>query len=99
VLTLNDLSALNTHLRCVAQKWRTLGFQLGLTTEMLATLVPTSEGNYDPAVYLSKVLSTWLQHANPPATLESLCRALSHVTVGEEELAQFLCGRFNHSHI
>ena len=99
MLTLNDLSALNTHLRCVGQKWQTLGFQLGFTTEMLATLVPTSEGNHDPAVYLSKVLSTWLQHANSPATLEALCRALSHVTVGEEKLAQQLYGRVNHSRI
>jgi len=94
VLTLNDLSALNTHLHCVAQKWHTLGLQLGFTTEMLATLVPTSDGSCDPAINLSKVLSTWLQHANPPATLEVLCSALSHATVGEEKLAEFLYGRF-----
>ena len=98
MLTLNDLSALNRHLHCIAQKWRALGFQLGFTPEMVAALVPTGEGNYDPAVYLSKVLSTWLQQANPPATLEALCRALSHTTVGEEKLARSLYGRFNHSH-
>ena len=95
MLTVNHLSALNTHLRCVAQKWQTLGSQLGLTTEMLATLADsTSEGKYDPAIYLSKVLSTWLQLVNPPATLEALCGALSHATVGEEKLAQSLYGRF-----
>jgi len=97
VLTPNDLSALNTHLNCVAQKWQTLGFRLGFTAEMLATLVPTSDGSCDPAVNLSKVLSAWVQQANPPATLEALCSALSHVTVGEEKLAQSLYGRFNHS--
>jgi len=90
VLTLNDLSALNAHLRCVAQKWQTLGLQLGFTTEMLATLVPTSDGSCDPAINLSKVLYTWLQHTNPPATLEALCRALSHATVGEEKVGEFL---------
>jgi len=94
VLTLNDLSALNAHLRCVAQKWQTLGLQLGFTTEMLATLVPTSDGSCDPAINLSKVLYTWLQHTNPPATLEALCRALSHATVGEEKVGEFLFGRF-----
>ena len=99
MLTLNDLSVLNTHLRCVGQKWQTLGFRLGFTAEMLATLVPTSEGGHDPAVYLSKVLSAWLQYANPAATLEALCSALSHVTVGEEQLAQQLYGRVNHSRV
>ena len=92
---MNHLSVLNTHLHCVAQKWQTLGLQLGFTPEMLATLADsTSEGKHDPAIYLSKVLSTWLQLAKPPATLEALCSALSHATVGEEKLAQSLYSRF-----
>ena len=86
MLTPNDLSALSAHLRSVSSKWDTLGLKLGFTTEMLAKLVPL---NYDPAVHLNQVLSTWLQLANPP-TLDALCMALSDATVGEEKLAEWL---------
>lgn len=98
MFTLTDLSALKTHLLCVAQKWQKLGLQLGFTAGVLAALITTSEVENDPVVYLSRVLFTWVQQSKPPATLEDLCRALSHESVGEEKLAQQLFhGRFNHS--
>jgi len=96
VLTLKDLSALNSHLHCVAKKWQILGLQLGFAVEVLADLITNIEVKNDPVVYLSLVLFTWVQQSKPPATLEALCLALSHRTVGEEKLAQQL-GRFNHS--
>ena len=89
VLTPDDLSVLNEHLQGVSTKWQAFGLQLGFSTEALANLVPV---DCDPAVCLIKVLSTWLQCARPP-TLETLCRALSHGTVGEEELAKWLFHR------
>ena len=89
VLTPDDLPVLNERLHGVSTKWQAFGLQLGFTTETLANLVPV---DCDPAVCLIKVLSTWLQHAHPP-TLEALCRALSHATVGEEELAKWLLYR------
>ena len=95
MLTLNDLSALNSHLRCVAQKWQILGLQLGFAAEVLAALITTKN---DPVFCLSRVLFTWVQQSKPPATLEALCCALSHETFGEEKLAQQLFhGRFNQS--
>ena len=90
---------LNAHLRGVSKKWYSLGFHLGFTTDQLENLVSTVDVNRDPAVYLSKVLSAWLQRANPP-TLEELCRALSHEKLDEKELALHLLHcKFNHSHI
>ena len=89
ILTMNDLSALSRHLHSVSPKWYTLGLQLGLSKEMLAKLIPV---NCDPAVHLNQVLSTWLQCANSP-TLSTLCRALSHTTVGAEGLAEWLLHR------
>ena len=86
VLTPDDLSMLNTHLRGVSRKWYSLGFQLGFTADQLKNLVSTLDVNCEPALYLSKVLFTWLQRANPP-TLEELCRALSHERIGEKMLA------------
>lgn len=87
---------LNTHLRGVSKKWYSLGFYLGFTTDQLENLVSTVDVNCDPAIYLSKLLSAWLQSANPP-TLEALCRALSHERMGEQELAlQLLQRKFNH---
>ena len=95
VLVPDDLSMLNTHLRGVSKKWYSLGFQLGFTADQLKNLVSTVDVNCDPAVYLSKVLFTWLQRANPP-TLEELCRALSHERIGEKKLAlQLLHSMFN----
>ena len=90
---------LNTHLRGVSKKWYSLGFQLGFTADELKNLVSTVDVNCDPAVYLSKVLFTWLQRTNPnPPTLEALCRALSHERMGEKKLAlQLLQRKFNHS--
>ena len=97
VLVPDDLSMLNTHLRGVSKKWYSLGSHLGLTADELHHLVSTVDVNCDPAVYLSKVLFTWLQRANPP-TLEELCRVLSHERIGEKELAlQLLHCKFNHS--
>ena len=94
---MDDLPMLVTHLRGVFQKWYSLGFYLGFTTDELHHLVSTVDVNCDPALYLSKVLSAWLQRANPP-TLEKLCRALSHERIGEKELAlQLLRCKFNHS--
>ena len=88
---------LNTHLRGVSKKWYSLGFYLGFTTDQLENLASTVDVNSDPAIYLSKVLSAWLQSANPP-TLEVLCRALSHERIGEQELAlQLLQRKFNNS--
>ena len=89
MLTLDHLSVLNTHLHGVSTKWHAFGLQLGFTSEMLANMVPV---DCDPAVRLSKLLSTWLQRANSP-TLDTLCNALSHVTVGEEKLAEWLLHR------
>ena len=77
---------LNTHLRGVSTKWYSLGSLLGFTSDELENLVSTLDVNCDRAVYLSKVLFTWLQSANPP-TLEALCRALSHERMGEKRLA------------
>ena len=85
-LTLDDLSMLITHLGGVSQKWYSLGFYLGFPADELNHLVSTVDVNCDPAVYLSKVISAWLQHANSP-TLEEFCRALSHERIGEKELA------------
>ena len=88
---------LNTHLRGVSRKWYSLGFHLGFTADQLKNLVSTVGVNCDPAVYLSKVLFTWLQRANLP-TLEDLCRALSHERIGEKKIAlQLLHSMFNHS--
>ena len=96
-LTSNDLPMLNTHLRGVSTKWYSLGFLLGFTTDQLENIVSTVDVHCDPVIYLSKVLSTWLQRANPP-TLEALCRALSHERMGERKLAlQLLQRKFNHS--
>lgn len=89
ILTTNDLLVLSRHLHNVSPKWYMLGLQLGLSKEMLAKLIPL---NCDPAVLLNQMLSTWLQRANPP-TLDALCRALSHTTVGAEGLAQWLLHR------
>ena len=89
ILTPNDLSVLSRHLHSVSPKWYALGLQLGVSTEMLAKLVPV---NCDPAFHLNQVLSTWLHHANPP-TLDALCTALSHATVGAETLAEWLLRR------
>lgn len=80
---------LSRHLHSVSPKWYALGLQLRLSKEMFAKLIPV---NCDPAVHLNHVLSTWLQHANPP-TLDALCRALSHTTVGAEGLAEWLLRR------
>lgn len=89
MLTLDDLSVLNAYLHDVSTKWHAFGLQLGFTSEMLANLAPV---NCAPTVHLSKLLSTWLQRANSP-TLDTLCNALSHVTVGEEKLAEWLLHR------
>ena len=89
ILTPNDLSVLNKHLHNISPKWYTLGLQLGVSTEMLTKLIPVK---WDSAVRLNQVLSTWLHHANPP-TLDALCRALSHKTVGAEMLADWLLHR------
>ena len=89
ILTPNNLSMLSKYLHNVSPKWYTLGIQLGLSKEMLARLVPV---NYDPAFHLNQVLSTWLQCANSP-TLDALCTALSHATVGAERLAEWLLRR------
>ena len=89
MLTPDDLSVLNERLQGVSTKWQAFGLQLGFSTEALANLVPF---DCDPAVCLIKLLSAWLQRAHPP-TLEALCRALSHGTVGEEELAKSLLHR------
>ena len=89
ILTPNDLSVLNKHLHNISPKWYTLGLQLGVSTEMLTKLIPVK---WDSAVRLNQVLSTWLHHANPP-TLDALCRALSHKTVGAEMLADWLLRR------
>ena len=83
---------LNTHLRGVSKKWYSLGFYLGFTTDQLDNIISTVDVNCDPAIYLSKVLSAWLQRANPP-TLEALCRALSHERMGERKLALQLLQR------
>lgn len=91
-LTLDDLPMLNTHLCGVSKKWYSLGFYLGFTVDQLENLVSAVDVNCDPAIYLSKVLSAWLQSANPP-TLEALCRALSHEKIGEQELALRLLQR------
>ena len=86
-----------THLRGISQRWYSLGFYLGFPTDELNHLVSTVDVNCDPALYLSKVISAWLQRANPP-TLEELCRALSHERFGEKTLAlQLLRCKFNHS--
>jgi len=75
-----------------------LGLQLGFAVEVLADLITNIEVKNDPVVYLSWVLFTWVQQSKPPATLEALCLALSHETVGEEKLAQQLFNdRLNHS--
>ena len=92
ILTMNDLSVLSRHLHSVSPKWYVLGLQLGVSTEILAKLLPV---NCDPAVRLNQVLSTWLRCANSP-TLDALCRALSHKAVGAERLAEWLLrGKFN----
>ena len=98
VLTFIDLPVLSTHLRSISLKWYHLGFQLGFTPNELENLVSTVDVNCDPAVYLSKVISAWLQHTNPnPPTLEELCRALSYAAIGEKKLAlQLLQRKFNH---
>jgi len=90
---------LNVHLHGVSKKWYSLGFQLGFTVDELKDLVSTVDVNCDCAVYLSKVLSIWLQRTNPnPPTLEALCRALAHERMGERKLAlQLLQGKFNYS--
>ena len=97
MLTFNDLPMLSTHLRSISPQWYKLGFYLGLTIDELNHPV---EANCDAAVYLNKVLSTWLQRTNPnQPTLEELCRALSHPAIGEEKLAlQLLQRKFNHSY-
>ena len=82
---------LNTHLRGVSKKWYSLGFYLGFTTDQLENLVSTVDVACDPAIYLTKVLSAWLQSANP--TLEVLCRALSHERIREKKLALQLLQR------
>ena len=89
VLAMNDLSVLSRYLHNVSPKWYMLGLQLRLSKEMLAKLIPD---NCDPTVNLNQVLSTWLQCANPP-TLDALCRALSHETIGAERLAEWLLRR------
>ena len=89
MLTLDHLSVLNTYLHGVSTKWHAFGLQLGFTSEMLVNLAPA---NCDSAVHLSKLLSTWLQRPHSP-TLDELCNALSHVTVGEEKLAEWLLHR------
>ena len=89
ILTPNDLSVLNRHLHSVSPKWYILGIQLGVSTEMLIKLISV---NWDSAIRLNQVLSTWLQCANPP-TLDALCRALSHKAVGAKRLAEWLLRR------
>ena len=85
-LTLDDLRRLAPMLNRAASKWYTLGLELGLSPNVLAG-IPQSEGYYEDAVYLNKMLTTWLTRQGTPPTLDSLTRALCQPSVGEEKLA------------
>lgn len=82
-LTLADLRRLATVLSSAASKWQVLGQELGLSPDDLQQ----PETHYEDAVYLNKVLSTWLTRQSPAPTLDFLSRVLCQPLVGEKKLA------------
>lgn len=82
-LTLADLRRLATVLSSAASKWQVLGQELGLSPDDL----PQPETHYEDAVYLNKVLSSWLTRQSPAPTLDFLSGVLCQPLVGEQMLA------------
>ena len=87
----HDLAFFMEQLLPVANHWKDLGLQLGLTLKELNTienmplLIPDG-----PAAFLREMLHRWLNQAPPShpfPTITKLCDALRSCTVKEERLA------------
>ena len=79
------------NLQLIANQWRAVGLQLGLSSIELDRIETTPIlilGG--PAAFLKEVLSKWLQRAPPPPTLTKLCVALNSHEVRQSRIAQEL---------
>ena len=83
VLGLNDLPTVLDELYDIRDKWYNLGLRLNVSTEKLESLT-----SHDQDSCFRQVLVNWLKSGK--ATWLALCQALSHRTVGQEELARKL---------
>ena len=76
------------HLQPIANHWKALGLQLGLsygelnTIEATPLLIPGG-----PAAYLREVLSKWLDRIPPHPTLTKVCDALRSHTMDQSRIA------------
>ena len=86
-----DLDFLKENLQPIANKWRAIGLQLGLSSEDLDRIETTPIliiGG--PASFLEEVLSKWLDCAPPSPTLTKLCVALKSHEVRQSRMTQEL---------
>ena len=86
-----DLDFLREHLQPIANQWRAIGLQLGLSSkdlDRIETAPILIIGG--PASFLREVLSKWLQRTPPSPTLTKLCVALKSHEVHQSRIAQEL---------
>ena len=76
----------------VADKWKTIGILLEIPKGKLAGIAEKYQG--DPHACLLKMLETWLEQVDPPATWATIIEAVEFLGDGQlgKELREKYCG-------